>query len=114
MKFIFSPNDETEVVYFMKTPPMSTYLVALYVGDFVPNKNDSFITIFTSEDYINQTGYVEVEAPKHLRVMEVYTGINYTLPKMDLLAIPDMMFDGMENWGMNIYKYGTNLSFSRL
>jgi len=98
----FSPENTT--VYFEETPPMSTYLVAIYVGEFVPNQNNSKITIYTYEGKKNQTEYVATEAPKHLKVLEEYTGINYMLPKMDLLAIPDFRAGAMENWGMNTYR----------
>lgn len=91
-------------VYFSETPPMSTYLVAIYVGEFVPDQNDSKITIYSHRGMINQTEYVATEAPKHLKVLEEYTGINYMLPKMDLLAIPDFKAGAMENWGINTYR----------
>lgn len=83
---------------------MSTYLTALYVGEFVPDKNESLITIYTHADYLNQTIYISKEAPKHLDVLEEYTGIKYQLGKLDLLAIPDFKAGAMENWGMNTYR----------
>lgn len=92
------------MVYFEVTPLMSTYLAALYVGDFVPNKYNSTITVYTQPQYSNQTFYVSNDAPKHLSVLEEYTGINYMLQKMDLLAIPDFKAGAMENWGMNTYQ----------
>uniref|UniRef100_A0A2S2QK36 Endoplasmic reticulum aminopeptidase 2 n=1 Tax=Sipha flava TaxID=143950 RepID=A0A2S2QK36_9HEMI len=95
--------DDTETVYFESTPPMSTYLVAIYVGEFEPSKNYSKITAYTQNMYMNQTEYIGVEASKRLQVMEEYTGIEYTLPKMDMLVIPDFRA-GMENWGLNIFR----------
>lgn len=90
---------------FESTPLMSTYLAAIYVGEFVPNKNNSYITVYTHKDYVNQTEYVSNDAPRYLRVLEEYTGIKYMLPKMDLLSIPDFNAGAMENWGMNTYRY---------
>lgn len=98
----FSPENTT--VYFRETPPMSTYLAAIYVGEFVPNQNDPRIAIYTHKGMQSQTEYVATEAPKHLKVLEEYTAINYMLPKMDLLAIPDFRSGAMENWGMNTYR----------
>jgi len=95
---------ENSTVYFSETPPMSTYLAAIYVGEFVPNQNNSKITIYTHETVKNQTGYVATEAPKHLNALEAYTAINYMLPKMDLFAIPDFRAGAMENWGINTYR----------
>uniref|UniRef100_A0A2S2NAD6 Aminopeptidase n=2 Tax=Schizaphis graminum TaxID=13262 RepID=A0A2S2NAD6_SCHGA len=87
---------------------MSSYLVAIYVGEFVPSNNNrsdsSTITVYTHQELSNQTEYVLNEAPKHLRVLEEYTGMSYTLPKMDLLAVPDLSFGAMENWGINNYQ----------
>lgn len=91
---------------------MSTYLAAIYVGEFVPNKNNSYITVYTHKDYVNQTEYVSNDAPRYLRVLEEYTGIKYMLPKMDLLSIPDFSAGAMENWGMNTYRY--NITSNRL
>ncbi|KAL5244511.1 hypothetical protein ACI65C_011922 [Semiaphis heraclei] len=95
---------EYTTVYFSETPPMPTYLAAIYVGEFVPNKDDSKITIYTHKGVQDQTEYVATEAPKHLKVLEDYTAINYMLPKMDLLAIPDFRAGAMENWGINTYR----------
>lgn len=83
---------------------MSTYLVAIYVGEFVPSNNKSNVKVYTHADYVTQTQYVDTEAPKHLAVLEDYTGIKYILPKMDLLAIPDFQAGAMENWGMTTYQ----------
>lgn len=87
---------------------MSSYLVAIFVGDFVPSKNDkndsSTITVYTYRELSNQTQYVIDEAPKHLQVLEEYMGLSYMLPKMDLLAVPDLSFGAMENWGINTYQ----------
>lgn len=84
---------------------MSSYLAAIYVGEFVPSRNgSSMITVYTHQELSNQTQYIMNEAPKHLRVLEEYTGLSYMLPKMDLLAIPDLSFGAMENWGINSYQ----------
>jgi len=98
----FSAGSST--VYFSETPPMSTYLAAIYVGEFVPDKNNSKITVYTHKGMKDQTDYVATEAPKHLKILEEYTGIDYMLPKMDLLAIPDFQAGAMENWGINTYR----------
>lgn len=83
---------------------MSTYLIAIYVGEFVPNEKYQKLTVYGRKDYINQTGYVARDGLKHINVLEEYTGIKYMLPKMDLLAIPDFAAGAMENWGIVTYK----------
>lgn len=98
----YSPDNNT--VYFNETPVMPTYLTAIYVGGFVADKNESIITVYTHKEMIGQTEYIAKEAPKHLKVLEQYTKIDYMLPKMDLLAIPDFSAGAMENWGINTYR----------
>lgn len=100
MYLCFRPDDLTDIVNFQSTPPMSSYLAAIYVGEFVPNINNSDMTVYARKEYINQTSYVWNDAPKHLKALEDYTGIRYMLPKMDLIAIPDFKAGAMENWGM--------------
>ncbi|XP_025208483.1 aminopeptidase N-like [Melanaphis sacchari] len=102
MKVESGPENDT--VYFSKTPAMSTYLTAIYVGEFVPDKKNSNIKIYTHKEMQDQTEYIATEAPKHLKVLEKYTNIDYMLPKMDLLAIPDFQAGAMENWGINTYR----------
>lgn len=92
------------VVNFRSTPPMSSYLASIYVGEFVPNMNSSDFTVYSRKEYINQTNYVFADGPKHIKALEDYTGIKYMLPKMDILAIPDFRAGAMENWGMTTYR----------
>lgn len=41
--------------------------------------------------------------PKFLEYYEKYFGISYSLPKLDMIAIPNFNSGGMENWGLVIY-----------
>lgn len=83
---------------------MPTYLAAIFVGEFVPKKFGSNITVYTHKDYVNQTEYVGAVVSNNIRVLEEYTGIDYRLPKMDMLAIPDTRAKAMENWGMTTFR----------
>jgi len=74
------------------------------VGEFIPNKNGSEITIYTHKDVIDQTEYAWNEAPKFLNAMKDYTGIPIPLTKLDLVAVPDCIYGAMENWGMNTFR----------
>lgn len=102
---IYFRSNDMEMVSFESTPSMSSYLVAIFVGEFVSNKNNSFITVYSHKNNINRTEYVRIEALKHLQALEEYTGIKYMLPKLDMLAIPNDFFVGMENWGITIYEW---------
>jgi aminopeptidase N len=39
-----------------------------------------------------------------LSFFEEYFGIKYTLPKIDIVAVPDFGFNAMENWGMVTFR----------
>lgn len=82
---------------------MSTYLVAFFVGEFYAMRK-STLGIYTHASYISQTKYIANKSSYLLEAMENFTGVDYQLPKLDLLAIPDFAAGAMENWGMNTYR----------
>ncbi|XP_050434301.1 thyrotropin-releasing hormone-degrading ectoenzyme-like [Adelges cooleyi] len=90
--------------HFQQTPPMSTYLVAFFVGEIASLKSSSKVNVYTRSDYLEQTQYALGIAPKLLEAMELFTGIKYKLPKLDLVALPDLGFGAMENLGMNTFR----------
>lgn len=89
--------------HYQETPPMSTYLVAFFVGEFYAMKTRT-IGVYTHESYVDQAEYIASRSPKLIEAMENFTGVEYMLPKLDLLAIPDFSMGAMENWGMNTYR----------
>jgi len=89
---------------YQTTEPISTYLVAFSVSEFVNTTKDQRIYVYTHADYINQVTYIEEKASKLLDLMEIYTNIPYTYSKIGLIAVPDFSFGAMENWGLNTYR----------
>lgn len=89
--------------HFQETPPISTYLVAFFVGEFYALKTRT-VGIYTHESFITQAEYVANKSADLLEAMENFTGVDYLLPKLDLLAIPDFAAGAMENWGLNTYR----------
>lgn len=87
----------------METPPISTYLIAFAVFEF-GNHTTGNSSIWARKSALNYTTYALQESQIMLRRMELYTGVNYSLPKLDLVAIPDFSFGGMENWGLTMYR----------
>ena len=102
-----SGSDEAVEVKFDKSPIMSTYLLAFIVGPFeMIEQNDSKrpIRVYTTPGKKEHGRYALEVACKSLSYYEDYFGINYPLPKMDLIAIPDFMSGAMENWGLITYR----------
>uniref|UniRef100_F7I501 Aminopeptidase n=1 Tax=Callithrix jacchus TaxID=9483 RepID=F7I501_CALJA len=62
------------------------------------------VSIYASPDKWNQTYYALQASLKLLDFYEKYFDINYPLPKLDLIAIPDFGSGAMENWGLITYK----------
>jgi len=104
---------------------MSTYLVALVLCDFVSvagttNKGLP-VQVFAQSAQISQATFALSTAISGVEYFERIFGINFTLPKLDMIAIPDFSaggeFDGesdftllfplllaMENWGLITYR----------
>ncbi|CAH1723017.1 unnamed protein product [Aphis gossypii] len=89
---------------YQTTEPISTYLVAFSVSEFVNTTKDQKVYIYTHAEYADQVTFIEEKANKLLELMELYTNIPYTYSKIGLLAIPDFSFGAMENWGLNTYR----------
>ncbi|ROT77107.1 putative aminopeptidase N [Penaeus vannamei] len=91
-----------------KSVPMSTYLVAFVVSDFVQvntTVNDSVVLrVWARREAIDQAEYALKVGPKILSFFEEYFGLPFPLPKMDMVALPDFSAGAMENWGLITYR----------
>ncbi|CAG0923780.1 unnamed protein product [Notodromas monacha] len=85
---------------------MSTYLVAFVVSqfEFVQSPLDSRVKVWTRPDMINRASFPAIEAAKVLQSFEEVFGINYALPKIDLIALTDFPYGAMENWGLVTFR----------
>ncbi|XP_058791423.1 aminopeptidase N-like [Phymastichus coffea] len=96
-------NDTLAKTTFYTTPPMSTYLLAFVVSDFKYLENNNFKVHAKSSAV--QYGKLALESgEKILKELQTYTGIKFSLPKMDQIAIPDLAAGAMENWGLVTYR----------
>ena len=86
---------------FDKSPIMSTYLLAFVIGEFdaieTRTKRGTILRCFTppKKGKLGQFG-MEV-GRRALELYEEYFEINYPLPKLDQIAIPDFSAGAMEN-----------------
>lgn len=87
---------------------MSTYLVAFVIADYKYTSKNERHRIFARKDAVDegQLTYALTEAVGILKVIEEYTGIDYVLKKMDMVAIPDLYYadEAMENWGLVTFR----------
>ncbi|XP_018649175.1 cytosol alanyl aminopeptidase (M01 family) [Schistosoma mansoni] len=91
-------HDENIVVFhFQDTPKMSTYLVAFAVGDLeyteAVDKNGVLVRVYSRKGLLseqNQGSFALNVACHSLPFYGEYFGIEYPLPKIDLLAVPNI------------------------
>ncbi len=96
------PEPGTHTVTFETTPKMSTYLVAMLVGDFACRSGSSdgtAIRVCTTPDKIGQAGFALQAAEQQLAFFNNYFGIKYPFGKLDIIGIPDFAAGAMENAG---------------
>lgn len=90
------------------SPIMSTYLLAFVIGPFeyleMLDKKNRPIRVYTTPGKKEQGRYALEVGCKSLAFYEEYFGIEYPLPKLDMIAIPDFANGAMENWGLITYR----------
>jgi aminopeptidase N len=96
------PESGKHTLTFARTPKMSTYLVALLVGDFVCREGSSEgtpIRVCSTPDKRELTGFALEAAAFQLKFYNEYFGVKYPFGKLDIIAIPDFAAGAMENAG---------------
>ena len=98
-------NRDARRVTFAPTPPMSTYLLMFAVGEFEriesATKDGVPVRVHTTPGRTALGRFALEVAVNGLEWFDKYYGIPYaqSVPKCDLLAIPDFEAGAMENWG---------------
>jgi aminopeptidase N len=101
------PGEGKHTIKFDTTPKMSTYLVALAVGDFVCNGATADgipIRICATPDKKQLTGFALQSAQEILKYLNGYYSIKYPFKKLDVVAVPDFAAGAMENTGAIFYR----------
>ncbi|KAL2170053.1 hypothetical protein VTG60DRAFT_5325 [Thermothelomyces hinnuleus] len=97
-----------KAVTFNKSPLMSTYLVAFVVGELNYIETNEFrvpVRVYAPPGQDIEHGRFSLNlAAKTLAFYEKVFGIEFPLPKMDQIAIPDFAQGAMENWGLVTYR----------
>ncbi len=100
------PGDK-HTIKFTTSPKMSTYLVALAVGDWkcISDEQDGIALRVCSVPGKEAQGRYALDATKHiLEFYDHYYGIKYPFKKLDQLAVPDFEAGAMENTAAIFYR----------
>ncbi|KAM8884268.1 thyrotropin-releasing hormone-degrading ectoenzyme-like [Synchiropus picturatus] len=94
---------------FSRTPRMSTYYLAWAVCNFTFREAHSdsgvMIRLYARPDAISSgAGDYALHITKRLLgFYQDYFQVQYSLPKLDLLAVPKHPYAAMENWGLSVF-----------
>ena len=101
--------DGRKEVSFARSVPMSTYLVALFVGemDLLEDSVDGIrLGIHTVKGKRERARYAMEATKQVVRYYNGYFGEPYPLLKLDQIALPGGIGGAMENWGAIAYNEG--------
>ncbi|AMY09317.1 Aminopeptidase N [Luteitalea pratensis] len=96
------PEPGKHTIVFAPTPKMSTYLVALLVGDFICRAGAAGATpirICATPDKEGLTAFALSAAEQQVAFFNRYFGIPYPYAKLDIIGVPDFAAGAMENAG---------------
>ncbi len=96
------PEAGTHTLVFSRTPKMSSYLVAMLVGDFVCRSGMSdgiAVRVCSTPDKLPLTAFALEAAQQEVKFFNEWTGIKYQWGKLDIIGIPDFAAGAMENSG---------------
>jgi aminopeptidase N/puromycin-sensitive aminopeptidase len=94
------PTEGKHTIKFSTTPKMSSYLVALAVGDFesIEGSADGIpIRVWATPGKKEMGNYALQVAEQCMRYFNNYFGIKYPFEKLDLIGLPDFAAGAMEN-----------------
>ncbi len=102
-------HDNMTTWVFEKTPRMSTYLVALVMGDLhriqATTARGVEVSVYaTPAQPADSLGFALHTAVRAIEFFEDYFDVAYPLNKSDHIAVPDFSAGAMENWGLITYK----------
>ena len=97
------------VTHFDTSPRMSTYLVALVMGEMrsktAKTTEGTDVSIWATPAHSSASlDFALDHAVKTIEYFNQYFGSPYPLPKSDHVAVPDFSSGAMENWGLITYR----------
>jgi aminopeptidase N len=104
---------DKKIVRFEATAKMSSYLVSLTCGDFRKTGTVQScgipVSVYAVRGNEKLGNYALSQAPKILEYLTKYFGLPYLGKKLDLIALPEFGFGGMENVGAIVFPDSTLL-----
>jgi puromycin-sensitive aminopeptidase len=107
----YAAHTGARTVTFEKTPRMSTYLVALVMGELeftettiTYDGNSTRVRCYTTAGSRKRGVYALEAAAAALTLYSQNFEIGFPLPKADMVAVPDFAAGAMENWGLVLYR----------
>ena len=95
---------EGTLYHFKETPSMTSYLVAFCVGKWdkisTKTKRGVEIDIYTLKGRAERGKFSLELAANSIDFYEKYTGVNYVMDALQVVAIPDFAAGAMENYGL--------------
>ncbi len=91
-----------QVFTFERSPQMASYLLYMGVGKFEYTEQKVGNITIRLVTPPGRQGYTDLPmeyAKKAVEFFQGYFGVDYPLPKIDLIAVPDFAAGAMENWG---------------
>nr|HEV7954662.1 M1 family metallopeptidase [Candidatus Acidoferrales bacterium] len=101
------PGEGKHTLTFSPSPKMSTYLVAMMVGDFVCKSGAADgipIRVCTVPGKENLVGWALTSAENILKFYDTYYYTKYPYHKLDIIAFPDFAAGAMENVAAITYR----------
>ena len=96
-----------KLVKFETSPKMSTYLVAIVVGEYeyVEDKTgDVTVRCYTPMGKTEQGRFALESSKRAIEFYNDFFGVHYPLKKYDCIAIADFQCGAMENWGLVTFR----------
>ncbi|KAI4380853.1 hypothetical protein MLD38_006993 [Melastoma candidum] len=101
-------HGDLKTLHYQESPIMSTYLVAVVIGlfDYVEDHTSDGVKVrvYCQVGKRDQGKFALHVAVKTLELYKEYFDTPYTLPKLDMIAIPDFAAGAMENYGLVTYR----------
>ena len=109
-----SPLEKTEEMWgragwfwdtFATTVLMPTYLLALTITDYSGVRGQNNVTVWADSKEVAEVegAYALQLAPQVLDFFAKTFGMEYALPKLDMMAVPQKGGAAMENWGLVLF-----------